>query len=71
MKIKLFGNKIEPACCYCRHGRRNGESEKVFCQKKGIVDSYGSCRKYRYDPLKRIPKKAKIDLDFSAKDFEI
>lgn len=71
MKIKLFGKKIEPACLYCRFGRINGEGDRVFCSKKGIVDAIGSCRAFDYDPIKRVPKKVKLSSDLSEKDFEI
>lgn len=71
MKIKLFNKKIEPSCVYCRFGKRNGESEKVFCEKKGIVDAFYSCRKFQYDPLKRIPKKINFATDLSKEDFEL
>ena len=71
MKIKLFGKKMEPACIYCRFGRVNGEGDRVFCSKKGIVDALGSCRAFDYDPIKRIPKKIKLENDLTEKDFEI
>ena len=28
-----------------------------MCVKKGIVTCSGSCRRFRYDPLKRVPPK--------------
>ena len=71
MKIKLFGNKIEPACIHCRFGRVNYEGDTVFCSKKGIVSALSSCRKFNYDPLKRVPKKAVLTNDLTEKDFEI
>jgi len=71
MKIRLFGSKIEPACMYCKYGKRNGDAEKVFCTKKGIVDIFHSCRKFSYDPLKRVPKKAILSNDLTADDFSL
>ena len=71
MKIKLFNKKIEPSCTYCRFGKRNGDSEKVFCEKRGIVEAFSSCRKFDYDPLKLIPKKVEFASDLSKEDFEI
>lgn len=67
----MFGKKIEPACEYCKFGRKSPDSEKVFCQKKGVVNFYDSCRSFKYDPLKRAPKKIKLKNDLSEKDFEI
>ena len=30
---------------------------RLVCAKKGIVICTGSCRRFRYDPLKRVPPK--------------
>ena len=50
----LFKKNIEPRCTYCQHGTTldNGQ---VMCMKKGIMAAGGSCRRFRYDPLKRTP----------------
>ena len=41
---------------------------QILCSKKGIVlSSDSACRKFRYDPCKRIPSKPKA-LDFSKYD---
>lgn len=71
MKFKLFKNKIEPSCLYCSFGRTANSGEKVFCTKKGIVLSENSCSKFKYDPLKRVPKKINFSNELSQKDFEI
>ena len=36
----------------------------MLCSRRGIVPMYHKCRKFRYDPLKRVPAKQKT-LDFS------
>ncbi len=59
----LFRKKITRSCSYCIYATRLNE-EQVLCVKKGIADAMGACRKFRYDPCKRIPLKAK-PLDFS------
>ena len=71
LKFKLFGKKIEPACVYCAYGKCNIEGNTEFCQKKGIIPSNNSCRKFSYDPLKRIPKKVVLFDNLSKNDFEI
>ena len=53
---KLFGNNIKPACKYCEMGKA-GEGEIIKCEKFGDVKAYDSCKKFVYNPLKRIPKK--------------
>ena len=59
----LFQNAIEPRCAYCRRGAQIGDTH-VMCLKKGIVSAGGQCRRFRYDPLKRVPPKPVV-LDFS------
>lgn len=59
----LFRKKIEKSCAYCAHGAKLDE-EQVLCTKKGVVPLCGRCRKFDYDPCKRIPPKPK------APDFE-
>ena len=62
----LFRKKIERSCSYCLHGVCL-ENEQVLCSKKGLKTLTDQCRKFRYDPCKRIPPKAKA-LDFSRYD---
>jgi hypothetical protein len=64
----LFRKNIERSCCYCAFGTKIDE-ELTLCIKKGVVSSEKPCRKFRYDPTKRIPSKKK-PLDFSRYDEE-
>ena len=68
----LFNKKIEPCCAYCANGSRISETE-VACLKRGVVSAGGSCRKFAYDPLKRVPSRpAPVDTEkFTAEDFEL
>ena len=59
----LFRKKLERSCSYCAWGTRIGD-EQVLCVKRGVVSLYYTCRKFIYDPCKRIPSKSK------APDFE-
>ena len=59
----LFRKKIPRSCTYCAHGTCLN-TETVLCTKRGVVDTLKSCRKFKYDPCKRIPLKPK------APDFE-
>ena len=52
----LFAKDMDPRCAYCQRGTPL-EGGKVMCVKKGIVAAAGSCRRFRYDPLKRVPPK--------------
>ncbi len=59
----LFRKKMQKACVYCVHGTQISE-DQVLCTKRGAVLLDGKCRKFQYDPCKRIPPKPKA-LDFS------
>ena len=57
-KKELFGNKIQPKCEYCYYGNVTRTGDKVLCEKQGVVElGSKTCKKYIYDPLKRIPTK--------------
>jgi len=58
----LFRKKIQRSCVYCAHGTAIGDGQ-ILCVKKGVVSIDGKCRKFSYDPIKRIPPKPKT-LDF-------
>ena len=64
----FFRKKIERSCSYCAHSARLDENT-VLCAKKGVQNIDSKCFRFRYDPIKRIPKKAK-PLDFSKYDEE-
>ena len=64
----LFRKKIERSCGYCCFGTCL-EEDRILCAKKGMRDANDKCRKFRYDPCKRIPVKAKA-LDFRKYDEE-
>lgn len=68
----LFRKKLPRSCSYCAWGTRVGE-EQVLCTKRGVVSLYYACRKFDYDPCKRIPMKAKaLDLGkYRDEDFSL
>lgn len=68
---KLLNESIYPACAYCKHGTNFIKQETILCIKFGVVDSNYSCKKFKYDPLKRIPKTHKKLNNFDANDFSI
>lgn len=59
----LFRKPQERSCHCCRYSTPLNE-ETMLCAKKGIVFPCEDCRKFRYDPFKRVPSKPKA-LDFS------
>lgn len=64
----LFRKKIEHSCIYCCFGTKI-DDDHILCTKKGIRSASGKCWRFRYDPCKRIPVKAR-PLDFSKYDQE-
>lgn len=59
----LFRKKLPRSCRYCACGTQVTD-EQVLCNKRGIVAVSYACRKFQYDPCKRVPVKTKA-LDFS------
>ena len=65
--VMLFRKKIERACAYCARAVKADEDTMV-CRKKGPVSANESCRRFRYDPLKRIPEAPSAELPPQPKD---
>ncbi len=64
----LFRKKIQRSCAYCVHSTKL-EEDCALCVKHGVVPLDKNCRKFRYDPCKRIPPKPKA-MDFAKYDSE-
>jgi len=64
----LFRKRIERACAYCVHSTKIGD-DQILCVKKGLRPLQSQCRKFKYDPCKRVPLKVRA-LDFSKYDNE-
>lgn len=59
----LFRKNIPHSCQYCACGTLL-DDHLVLCTRKGVVSVDGKCRKFKYDPCKRIPPKPKA-MDFT------
>lgn len=62
----LFRKKIQRSCSYCSFGAKMADGQ-VLCSKRGFRSESDSCRKFRYDPTKRIPLRPR-SVDFSQYD---
>lgn len=71
MKQKLFNMEIMPACEYCENGKISPTGNDVLCLSHGVMPLDGSCKKFKYDALKRTPKRRPSMMEFSPSDFEI
>ena len=64
-KKEVFGEGIEPNCIYCRF---NSGEDEVICSRSM---KKGKCRKYEYDPTKRMPKTLPALQKYSRDDFSL
>ncbi len=65
---KLFGNNIKPSCEYCELAKF--ENKTYVCTKnKEIINE--KCKKFEYNPLKRVPKSSPALQQFSPEDFAL
>jgi len=69
MAKHLFGNNITPACEYCENGSRSKDGTMIECRKKGIVSPYFRCKRFKYSPVKRVPKLSPRMTKLNAEDF--
>ena len=63
--------KIEPKCEYCIYASVPNDRSEALCLKEGIMDLDNSCKKFKYDPLKRIPHKIAFQSNFTEDDFKL
>ena len=59
---------MERSCVYCAYGTKL-DDETILCTKRGVKSVMDKCFKFKYDPCKRVPLKAKA-LDFSKYEEE-
>ena len=60
--------KIEPACVYCANGTESADGQMIFCEKRGAVAPYYSCRRFEYDPFAK-PKPRRCFRNMTRKNF--
>lgn len=72
MALKLFRGKTEPQCACCEFAEITEDGDVALCRKiGGIMQLHSKCKKYKYDPLKREPKKVMFTSDFTKDDFDL
>lgn len=66
----LFRKNMAKSCAYCAHAARIDE-DTLLCSKRGFVSVFQQCRRFKYDPLRRIPLKMKAQnfSKYSPEDF--
>lgn len=71
MRKKLYGNTVQPSCEHCVHGRKSFDGNVVLCVRKGVMPLYHHCRRFQYDPLKRVPYRQPSLGHYTEEDFRI
>lgn len=71
MKKILNKKNIEASCSYCANGKLSPTGDAILCQKMGIVEKDFSCKKFKYDVLKRQPRRPREIEHFEAEDFSL
>ena len=68
----LFRKDMEKRCVHCEKASVIDEND-MLCRKYGVVSRNYGCKKFEYDPLKRIPNKTVYpDSDrYDTKDFSL
>ena len=66
---KMFNKDITKKCAHCLHSTPLANSDEMACKIKGIVGYDDLCIKYKYDPLKRVPKAQKLKDNYIPDDF--
>ena len=68
----MFSDDNPKVCELCEYATAMaGDSVHMLCSKKGVTEKGSGCRKFLYDPLKRVPHRLTLNTDFSAADFSI
>lgn len=72
MKKKLVdGSAASPECRNCLFSRPFAQDGFVLCEKTGIRSVTSLCKKYKYDPLSRVPRRAPDITELSKEDFSL
>ena len=50
--------EIEKNCAHCDKAQYLADGETMLCEREGVVSGGHCCRRFKYDPLKRIPAPA-------------
>lgn len=56
-KKGYFNDSLKKSCSYCFYGTMSKTGNNILCEKAGLVSLDGEpCKKYIYDPIKRVPQ---------------
>ena len=69
MNKKIIDKNIPPSCEYCSH-RSTGENDN-FCTLTSAPITVKYCKKFSYDPLRRVPRQEPRLPVFSIDSFKL
>lgn len=67
----LFSGDTPRCCAYCLRGKASPQGDMILCPRRGVVPESFFCSRFRYDPLKRVPRRAPALPDFDPDEFRI
>ncbi|MBQ8227531.1 MAG: hypothetical protein IJZ88_00810 [Clostridia bacterium] len=72
MKKNIIDSKAVPQiCAICSFGTQLPDGSGILCKKTGIRLPESTCKKFEYDPLKRVPRRAPEMPKFTQEDFSL
>ena len=71
MAKKLIGDTISAKCTYCEYCILTEDPTIILCEKRGLTDLENACNKFRYDALKRAPRRPAPLQEFQADEFKL
>ena len=55
--MKRKSDDVARLCEFCRFSAEIQTTDDMLCEHRGVVHKEYHCRKFVYDPLKRVPKR--------------
>lgn len=74
IKVKknvIDSNEVPQVCAICSFGTQLPDGSGILCKKTGIRLPDSTCKKFDYDPLKRIPRREPEMQEFTEADFAL
>ena len=67
----IFGKDTAKYCAFCEHSSDLKTNDEMVCVHKGVVTRTSTCKKFKYDPLKREPMAKPKLKEYSEKTFSL
>lgn len=70
-KQRILGGAIEPNCRYCRYNSADEHDPDDQVKCPNYTEGAECCRRYEYDPTKRVPKNTPRLGNYTQDDFSL